>query len=391
MRKFIERALEKISKLNASQIHNLIFDLALENERLETVLDSMTDGVMVSDENNNLVLRNKSSERLIPMLLDDSYDHIIWQSIDDPQIALFLKQTLENQDTVADREFVLERNGKGLLLICSVMPLVRDGKIKGNLLHIEDVTEKRGKEARLRRAESLASLTTLAAGVAHEIKNPLGSMGIHLQLIEKEITKEVNTNLEDISEYLGIINEEVDRLNRIIVDFLFAVRPIDIRLEDGDLNNVINELIRLVHFELEEADIELKLNLLNKLPKIKLDEKYMKQALLNIFKNAISAMPEGGVLEITTDQKGEEISLCIIDSGLGIPEDVMGKIFEPYFTTKDFGSGLGLTLVYKIVKEHSGDIVVKSREDEGTSFHLTFPIPQKEKHLIEWEESVNLK
>ena len=176
-----------------------------------------------------------------------------------------------------------------------------------------------------------------------------------------------------------------------MVDFLFAVRPIDIRLEDGDLNNVINELIRLVHFELEEADICLSLNLQNKLPKIRLDEKYMKQALLNIFKNAISAMPDGGVLKIDTDQKGEEVSLCISDSGLGIPEELMGKIFEPYFTTKDFGSGLGLTLVYKIVKEHLGDILVKSKEGEGTSFYLTFPIPQKEKHLIEWEESVKHK
>lgn len=391
MRKFVERALEKLPKLNASQVHDLLLDLAMENERLETVLDSMTDGVLVSDEANNLVMRNKSAERLIPLEGGDYYGRPVWESVDDREISEFLRQTLENQDTVADREFALDRNGKSSLLLCSIMPLVSDGKIKGNLLHIEDVTEKRGKEARLRRAESLASLTTLAAGVAHEIKNPLGSIGIHLQLIQKEISKSGCIDPDTVEENLGIINEEVDRLNRIIVDFLFAVRPIDAYLEERNLNKVIEDLLKFVHFELEEAGIQLVSELEERLPYIRLDEKYMKQALLNIIKNAISAMEGGGTMTVKTEQRGEEVALIIHDTGCGIPEELMSKIFEPYFTTKDFGSGLGLTVVYKIVKEHQGEITVHSKEDEGTTFVMTFPIPQKEKHLIVWEETENPK
>jgi signal transduction histidine kinase len=112
----------------------------------------------------------------------------------------------------------------------------------------------------------------------------------------------------------------------------------------------------------------------------------MKQALLNIVKNAISAMPQGGTLRIATLRKASMLVLTVSDTGVGIPEENLAKIFEPYFTTREFGAGLGLTLVYKIVKEHLGDIAVSSKVGQGTTFTLSFPIPQKEKRLIDFRE-----
>jgi len=265
------------------------------------------------------------------------------------------------------------------------MPLVQQGEIQGTLLHIEDVTDRRSKEARLHRAESLASLTTLAAGVAHEIKNPLGSISIHIQLIQKTMSSPKRLDRKTVRHYLDVVNEEVDRLNRIVVDFLFAVRPMDARLEEADVNKLLEDLLEFVHFELEEAKIELIPRLAEDLPLLEFDEKLLKQALLNIINNAVAAMPKGGTLTVSTERRGEVVLVHVRDTGSGISDENMAKIFEPYFTTKDFGSGLGLTVVYKIVKEHGGEINVKSREGEGTTFTISLPIPIKELRLLGWK------
>jgi signal transduction histidine kinase len=284
-----------------------------------------------------------------------------------------------------------------------VLPLVTDYQVTGSLIYIEDITEKRIKEAHLRRAESLASLTTLAAGVAHEIKNPLGSLSIHIQLIQKAMASNKETYLtahpsgkdgagkdpsayfDLLDKYLAVVNEEIDRLNRIVVDFLFAVRPMDINLRVGDINAFIGELIQFVWYEVEEAHIECVMELDETLPFVSFDERYMKQALLNLIKNAMAAMPSGGVLTIKTQVKDGEVCISVQDTGVGIPDENLSKIFEPYFTTKETGSGLGLTLVFKIIREHRGEISVKSKEGEGTCFTLTLPIPQKERRLISYE------
>ena len=388
MRKFIEKALLKWEKLDRERIRSLFADIAADNELLEMVLHSMTDGVLVTDRDNNILLFNKASERMIPFVSNDIIEKKIWNVIDDAELINFFKEKLENQEMAKDKNFVLG-SGVAKTISISIMPLVKEGKIQGNLIHIEDVTEKKINQARLRRAESLAALTTLAAGVAHEIKNPLGSISIHLQLTQKEMQKKQTIKTKSIKQYLDVINEEVERLNRIVVDFLFAVRPMDMKLEEGSLNQLIKELLDFLKFELEQAHISIETNLARNLPKILMDEKYMKQALLNLIKNSLSAMPDGGVLRIETSSKGSEVILKVIDNGCGIPEVIMDKIFEPYFTTKEFGSGLGLTLVYKIIKEHMGDVALTSKQGEGTTFILTFSIPQKEKRLLEYEGEKN--
>lgn len=384
MRKFIERALAKLDKLDQDQIRSLILDLASEHERVGGVLDSLGDAIMVADQDHNLVMFNKAAERLVPFNGADGYDQPIWSAINDAEISSFVETTLVSQESVKDREFALDRGGKTRLLLFSVTPLVRAGAIKGTIIHVEDVSERRGKEARLRRAESLASLTTLAAGVAHEIKNPLGSIGIHMQLIQKALSRIVGEEIEQVGAYVDVVNEEVERLNRIVVDFLFAVRPMDTELEDRDINEIVHDLLEFVRFELDEAGIELEEVLGPDVPFLEIDEKYLKQALLNIVKNAISAMPDGGHLKVSTHQQGDVVVLDFDDDGEGMSDEVLGKIFEPYFTTKDFGSGIGLTMVYKVVKEHMGDISVTSQPGKGTTFSISFPIPQREQHLLHY-------
>jgi signal transduction histidine kinase len=188
-----------------------------------------------------------------------------------------------------------------------------------------------------------------------------------------------------LDKYLGVVNEEIDRLNRIVVDFLFAVRPMHLEYREADINVLIRELTQFVWYELEQAHIECNLDLDKDMPSFSFDERFMKQALLNLIKNAMAAMPEGGILTIKTERIDEEVHISVKDTGIGITEANLPKIFEPYFTTRDTGSGLGLTLVFKIIREHRGEIRVKSKEGEGTAFFITLPIPQKERRLITFE------
>jgi signal transduction histidine kinase len=345
-------------------------------------------------------MANKYAERFLPMSYLELGNEPLWRLVRDERIADFFETTLSGGDRVEEREFDIEVKGFNRLLAISVLPLVQDHQVTGSLIYIKDITEKRGREARLRRAENLASLTTLAAGVAHEIKNPLGSISIHIQLMQKAIAKnrELFGNAHPdgtdsmgqqpvpyfdlLDKYIAVVNEEIDRLNHIVVDFLFAVRPMDMNLREGDINALITELVEFVWYELEQNHIECELKLEKEIPLILFDERYMKQALLNLIKNAQAAMPEGGTLNIKTEKTDTDILISVIDTGVGISEENLSKIFEPFFTTRETGSGLGLTLVFKIIREHLGEITVKSRKGEGTCFTISLPAPQKDRRLI---------
>jgi PAS domain S-box-containing protein len=400
MRDFFNRALKKINKLTGEQVQELLLSAVEEVGRLETVLDSVTQGILVCGTNHHLLMANKYAGRLLPLTYTELGVEPIWTVVRDERVAEFLEAALPNGDRIEGKEFDVNVKGLDRLLSLSVLPLVEDHRVNGSLIHVEDITEKRSREARLRRAENLASLTTLAAGVAHEIKNPLGSISIHIQLLQKAITakgeffeqegndrarSKAAASLKMFDKYFAVINEEMDRLNHIVVDFLFAVRPMDLEFRKGDVNALIRELTEFVSYELEAARIECVLELGSDIPPVSMDERFMKQALLNLIKNAQAAMPDGGTLTIRTERGDAELRISVSDTGTGIGEENLSKIFEPYFTTRETGSGLGLTLVYKIVREHRGEITVKTREGEGACFIISLPILQKETRLLVFE------
>jgi len=382
----VERALAKLPRLNADQLRGLLRDLADENSTMEAALDSMLDGIVVCGLDHCPTICNKSAERMLRLAGPDPTDRPLWASVEDEDLAAFLRTTLESEETVLDREFGLDYKGATRLVAVSVSSLVSGGRISGALIHLEDITDKRRKEAQLRRAESLASLTTLAAGVAHEIKNPLGSISIHIQLIKKTLQRCGCIEPSDIERHLGVVDEEIDRLNKTVVDFLFAVRPMDLELREADAGELLRQMAAFIAPEAERAGVEIKLELADNLPRIQADERYMKQALLNLVKNALAAMPGGGSLILKSEGDQDEVRLMVEDNGAGIPEDDLPKIFEPYFTTKDNGTGLGLTITFKIIKEHGGEISVSSRPGQGSVFSIGLPVPQRERRLIEYSQ-----
>lgn len=403
--------MEKVPRMNDESIRGLLRVLADENERLDAVLDSMMDGIVVCDEQHQPIIVNKAAERLLPLSPIESSDEPFWMRLRDDELAAFFKAALNGEESIIDREFAINAGSSTRILAISVTPLVRERRIRGTLVHVEETTDKRRREARLRRAENLASLTTLAAGVAHEIKNPLGSMSIHVQLLRKltrkllggantaetfnsgkstDRTEGLNqtpgsggeSGDSNLERYLDIITEEIDRLNRIVVDFLFAVRPMDLAPINDDPNQLLSEVVEFLRVEVESAGIQLDVSFDRTAPLLPFDRRYMKQALLNLVKNAMAAMPDGGTLSLSTKVANEEIMFTVKDTGIGMNEDVVGKIFEPYFTTKENGTGLGLTLTYKIIKEHGGDISVTSKPGQGSTFSIQLPIPQKDRQLL---------
>lgn len=244
----------------------------------------------------------------------------------------------------------------------------------------------------MHRMESLKSLTNLAASVAHEIKNPLGAISIHIQLLQKSIKKcrEGDGQLPDekfMEKYLSVVNEEIENLNKIVMDFLFAVRPLKVNMTLSEPDSIIEKSINFFMPEFENCGIEVSVNLQGNGNRLLIDEKLFREIFINIVQNAkaaiLSSKKSNGKLAINSFIKNDHYILTIADNGCGMDEATCSRIFEPYYTTKADGTGLGLTTVYKIVKEFRGEITVNSELDEGTVFTVQIPVPQKETMLLE--------
>ncbi len=246
------------------------------------------------------------------------------------------------------------------------------------IIKVKDITETKKIELQLKNIESISALNTLAAGVAHEIKNPLAAIDLHTQVILKRIKNGLNVP-EEIIEYIKIIDEEQKRLGKIVNDFLLTSRKRELKLSLENINNIIDEVIELLKPEIDENSIKISKEY-EKNPDIFVDKDYLKQAIINVIKNAIEALKikerENKEIKIFTfyEKNIDSVGIKINDNGIGIEQDKLQKIFEPYFTTKSYGTGLGLTIVYKIIKEHDGDIKVESEKNKGTSFTLFLPV-----------------
>ncbi len=386
MREFIRRALQKTSRMNGEQIQSLLTLITEEYEMLDAVLDSLGTGLLVCDAYHVVVQNNKAASRILPMEHHDFQEKPVWACIRDPDISLFVEQSIEQKQTVHGREFPLNDEHNPKILSISVMPLVKTKQVRGTIIMIDDITERKKEEVKNRRLESLASLTNLAANVAHEIKNPLGSISIHIQLVRKALEKLEKDKTCTICKYLDIVDEEMERLNKIVVDFLFAVRPISFEFTNLNINDLVEDLANFLTEEFSRDGISIEREFAGELPQIQGDERFLRQMLINLLKNAKAAMPEGGLVRLITAFSDEYIRIIVEDTGSGIPEDILNKIFEPYFTTKIDGTGLGLTMVYKVVKGHGGDITVQSREGAGTRFTIQLPIFRRAQKMLEYEE-----
>lgn len=409
MHDYVKRITKMIPKLSQEQLQRIIKNVANENAMLDSILESLTTGLIVVDKQWRILKFNKISERFLSFIhFEDETNRRykkVWELISDVDVSEFLRDCADKDKSNISQEFSIPLPNSDNLtrfIVVYVLSLVSDSKINGRIIKIYDVTEQRLQEVKMRRMENMAGLTTLAANMAHEIKNPLGAISIHIQLLQKAIEKQRNSTgvlpeKKFVEEHLDVVNEEIDNLNRLITDFLFAVRPVNANYSLVDPYLILKKLVDFLSPEFNSHRVSFTVKNPNSTAKLLIDEKIFREMIINIVQNAFAAIKERfpecknedlqndefiGKISIRISVKFDKYIISISDNGCGMSDETIVRLFEPYFTTRATGTGLGMTLVYKIVKEFSGDIHVKSEENKGTTFIIEFPIPQTEKKLI---------
>ncbi|WP_146504730.1 sensor histidine kinase [Rubinisphaera italica] len=220
-------------------------------------------------------------------------------------------------------------------------------------------------------------IAELAGGLAHEIRNPLSTISLNLGVLREELDGADDPRDQRMVKRLAAIQTECDRLEDFLNDFLQFARVMELNFQAVDVSEFVSELIEFIKPELSQQSIEISPHLGTNLPAVQIDEALFRRGLLNLTRNAQQAMPDGGVLEFQTYLADDQVVLEIIDTGKGIPENVREKIFDPFFSTKTGGSGLGLPTVCKIIEAHQGEIQCASEIDKGTRFRITLPVLPK--------------
>jgi signal transduction histidine kinase len=259
-----------------------------------------------------------------------------------------------------------------------------EGEAAGYVMLLRDLTSSRAEAQMTLESERLNALTLLAAGVAHEIGNPLNSLDIHLQLLGRKLRKLPPGDRKPLEEHLATARGEIQRLDIILKQFLQAVRPTVPRRERQDLHAILHETLRLLEPELTSRKIRVELDLADPLPAAEIDGGQFQQVFYNLLRNAYQALPaNGGLMSIRTRVNDYEFTISIEDNGSGISPEHMGAIFEPYRTTKSSGSGLGLLIVRRIIREHGGEISLESEHGEGTRVIIHLPRGERTARLLE--------
>jgi two-component system, sporulation sensor kinase E len=401
---FVDRVLGRLGRIDAEGLQTVVQRLARERHFLETVFNAIEDGVLVADEMGRVIYFNEAVTRLLHWdpeqaegrPISEVLPELPWESISAPGS--------NGRPGARHHEFEISYPRPRFLRVY-VAPL--DGQAKGSAglaLILHDATEARQQTFEAVESGRIHALTLLAASVAHEIGNPLNALNIHLQLLTKEVRKlrqpavsaparrfarrvpKVDAEGVEVAQkmehYLEVAKGEITRLDYIVTQFLQAIRPSAPQLAPASLNDVVQETLELLRPELENRGLQLKEKLARRLPLAPLDAGQMKQVLVNLVKNAMQAMTSGGVLTLQTDAAGDFVWVEVSDTGGGIAQDKINHIFEPFYTTKKKGTGLGLMIVQRIVHQHGGKIELESRVGQGTTFRIRLPMHERQPKLL---------
>lgn len=324
-------------------------------------------GLLTTDPEGRVVLANAMAARLLGRGGEDLSGSDL-QALGGLDWSAFTAD-LAAADAVLEREATLDsREGGTVPVSLSLSRIVNtDGQFLGHLFLLRDLGELRRLQEQVRRNERLTALGSLAAGVAHEIRNPLSSIKGFATYLSGKVQGQDQ-------EAARAMVQETDRLNRVVTELLEFARPARMQRKDVDVNQLVERALRLIRADTEAKGIRVVFTPDKALPHALLDAERLTQALLNLFLNAVQAMDPGGVLHITAVLEQGRIALRIADTGCGMPEDLLPGIFNPYFTTKTSGTGLGLAIVHRIIEAHGGEVKVESRVGQGTVFTLLLPV-----------------
>ncbi|HWQ89869.1 MAG TPA: ATP-binding protein, partial [Desulfitobacteriaceae bacterium] len=361
--------------------------LALYKNKHELILDSIAIGVLTINKKGELTFVNNALEEIMGFNIDDCLGE---------NLAL-LKQYCSDQpaetdcETLTFTDLVIEtlETGKifsgeenyscGKILKITTSP-IRDktGNITEVIALIQNITEQRQLEKAVMNNEKLATVGTLAAGIAHEIRNPLTSVRGFIQLLEPELANSPK------KEFLDIILGELDRVNNFITNFLNSTKPSLPKQSLEDIAVVLSEVQILIESEALLREIDLRFSYPTKIPCLHIDKDQIKQVLLNVLKNAFDAVGPQGKVEVTVQRQTSSpgVSLFIKDNGKGMDQQTLARIFDPFFTTKKTGTGLGMAVTYQIIRNHGGDIKINSIPGIGSTFIINLPLAEADQEQI---------
>jgi PAS domain S-box-containing protein len=371
---FIDKLLKRMDRLEPSEIQSVVLELIKEKGFLEKTFQALQEGVILLDPEGTVTYVNSAACQLFGF----QQEQVIGQKLTQGMRGLDWSELLKPGTVVSrDMEVFYPENRFLNFYITSI----DDDQPLGFVMLIRDVTETRKRTEEQIESERLNAFTLLAAGVAHELGNPLNSLTIHLQLLERRL-KKLGKQGENLREHLDIATGEITRMDTIISQFLAAIRPSKPQLQRALIGDLVQESLRFLKPEMDQAKVKVKLDLRPDMPAMPLDADQMKQAIYNLIRNASQAMPKGGTLTISGSYTDFEVRLSFEDTGKGITPEQMGRLFQPFSTTRAAGTGLGLLIVRRIIREHGGEIDIESRAGQGTRVSLWLPLVERKVRLL---------
>jgi two-component system, sporulation sensor kinase E len=399
---FLEKLIGRLGKIGPEDVQNYFLRLAQEKGFLETVFNAIQEGIIVTDSNGRITYLNDAACELFGLEADDS----IGKRLDERLRGLDWNSLTQSGGPVSRDIEIFYPNNRFINFY--IVPLIIEkretdtvatplrgvaeetghrpvttGEQVGHAIILRDTTESKRSAEQILDTERLNALTLLAAGVAHELGNPLNSLNIHLQLLERNVKKLESDNRSEMEESIAIARAEINRLDSIISQFLRAIRPTHPQLKPENVNAIIDETVRFFAPEIKDRDMVVEQELRSDLPPLQLDRDQMKQAFYNVIKNSLEAMKQRGILRIRTDMDNTHVIVSFTDTGGGISVDNLGRVFEPYFTTKPSGTGLGLLIVRRIVREHGGELSIQSDQGKGLTLIIRLPYIDKRVRMLE--------
>ena len=410
---FLEKLIERLERIGPEEVQNYFLRLAQEKGFLETVFNAIQEGIIVTDSKGRITYLNEAACGLfgleggdvIGKRLDERIRGLDWESLTKSggpvshDMEIFYPQNrfinfyvvplmIEHREAVAgggDAGRVAaaddERGRPG-----SPTPATGAAEV-GHVMILRDITASRRTAQQAIESERFNALTLLAAGLAHEIGNPLNSLHIHLQLMERSVQNLSDGAKTELQQSIDIARSEVNRLDSIVTQFLRAIRPSRPQLRPENINTIVEEAVRFFRPEIQDRDIIVEQELRSDLPLLQLDRDQMKQAFYNVIKNSLEAMKRRGTLRIRTDRDDTHVLITFVDTGGGVSVRNLSRVFEPYFTTKPSGTGLGLLIVRRIVREHGGELSIESSQDKGLTLTIRLPHIDKRIRMLEAGEA----
>ncbi len=386
---FFDRLVARIDKLDPESLQAQMMRLSQERIFLEAISQTIQEGVLVIDNEGTLLYANRAAEKMtglefartkgrsvLRLLRDWDWEHLLdVPSEDEHEQREWMR--------MVTREIEVHYPAHRYIHFYAMPFNQSDVDVKSVLIILRDVSNERKQEASVIESERINAIKNLAAGLAHEIGNPLNALNIHLQLLSREL-REVKDEAvrKSLQELTDVARSEIARLDAINTQFLGAIRPSKPVLMPELLTGVLEETLKILKTEFKNRSINVSVDVPEAVPAVRLDRQQIKQVFFNLIKNALEAMSDGGSLRIAFNVGDAFVDISFIDSGVGIPQEDLGSIFEPYHSTKKKGSGLGLMIVQRIVEDHGGEIEVASKLGQGACFKIRLPRNERRVRML---------